>query len=266
MAESNMGGRHLVVTGGAGALGAAVARSLVQSGATVTVLDRVKPQANALPPSVRSFEVDLSDEASVRRAFEALERLDGSIHCAGGFGMTPISETSLADFEAMWRMNTVSCYLCCREAVRAMRRSAPLASGSHGGGDGRHRGAEPSDAAPAARREVDAGRGGMPRGWIVNVAARPALQPVGGMTAYSASKAAVVSLTQSLAVELLSEGILVNAVAPSMMDTPSNRSAMPDADHSKWPSVDDVASVIRALASPRNRVTSGAIVPVYGAA
>ena len=84
------------------------------------------------------------------------------------------------------------------------------------------------------------------------------------MTAYTASKAAVAALSVALAEEVVPRGILVNAVAPSIMDTPANRAAMPKADHAKWPKVDEVAATILFLASPENLVTRGAVVPVYG--
>jgi NAD(P)-dependent dehydrogenase (short-subunit alcohol dehydrogenase family) len=86
------------------------------------------------------------------------------------------------------------------------------------------------------------------------------------MTAYAASKAGVAALTEALAQEVAPDGILVNAVAPSIMDTPANRAAMPKADHAAWPKVEEVAATIVFLASPENRVTRGAIVPVYGKA
>ncbi|MBK7857416.1 MAG: SDR family oxidoreductase [Archangiaceae bacterium] len=101
---------------------------------------------------------------------------------------------------------------------------------------------------------------------LVNVASRAALVPSGGSIAYAASKAAVVMLTQSLAEELKPRQVLVNAVAPSVMDTPANRKAMPDADFSRWPSTQNVARAILWLASPQNVLTSGAVVPVYGQA
>ncbi|MBT6897736.1 MAG: SDR family NAD(P)-dependent oxidoreductase, partial [Rhodobacteraceae bacterium] len=119
--------------------------------------------------------------------------------------------------------------LSCREAVRAMRRSE---------GQGR----------------------------IVNVAARPALVPTAGMVSYTASKAAVASMTQSLGEELAAESIFVNAVVPSVMNTPANRAAMPDADHSLWPSVNDVAETMVFLLSPTNASTRGGLIPVYGKA
>jgi NAD(P)-dependent dehydrogenase (short-subunit alcohol dehydrogenase family) len=103
-------------------------------------------------------------------------------------------------------------------------------------------------------------------GRIVNVSSRPALVPTGGMIAYTTAKAAVSSITQCLAEEVKPDGILVNAVVPSIMDTPANRAAMPKADFSKWPKVEEVAAAILFLASGENALTSGALVPVYGKA
>jgi NAD(P)-dependent dehydrogenase (short-subunit alcohol dehydrogenase family) len=98
------------------------------------------------------------------------------------------------------------------------------------------------------------------------VAARPALEwrSGAGMVAYTASKAAVAALTAALAEEVANAGILVNAVAPSIMDTAANRAAMPKADYDAWPKVEEVAATICFLASPDNKVTRGGIVPVYG--
>ena len=109
-----------------------------------------------------------------------------------------------------------------------------------------------------------AGRGGR----IVNVAARPGLEwrSGAGMVAYASSKAAVAAMTVALAEEVAKDGILVNAVAPSIMDTPANRKAIPDADFASWPKVEEVAATIAFLASPDNAVTRGGIVPVYGKA
>jgi NAD(P)-dependent dehydrogenase (short-subunit alcohol dehydrogenase family) len=107
-----------------------------------------------------------------------------------------------------------------------------------------------------------AGRGGR----IVNVTARPGLEwrTGGGMVAYTATKAAVAALTVALAQEVVKDGILVNAIAPSTIDTPANRKSMPDADHASWPKPEEIAQTILFLASPANQVTRGAIVPVYG--
>jgi NAD(P)-dependent dehydrogenase (short-subunit alcohol dehydrogenase family) len=144
--------------------------------------------------------------------------------------MAPIADTSFDDFQQMFSINTLTCFLCCREAVKKMRQF---------------------------RATGYCGR-------IVNVAARPAVVPTGGMIAYSTSKAAVASLTRCLAEEIKADGILVNAVAPSIMDTPANRAAIPDGDYDRWPKVEQVAETIVYLASPTNAITSGALVPVYG--
>ena len=100
----------------------------------------------------------------------------------------------------------------------------------------------------------------------MNVASRPALEWRTGarMTAYTASKAAVAAFTAALAEEVAGQGVLVNAVAPSILDTPQNRKSMPKADFQAWPKVGEVASTILFLASPENQVTRGAVVPVYG--
>jgi NAD(P)-dependent dehydrogenase (short-subunit alcohol dehydrogenase family) len=211
-AMGSLTGKQVVVTGGRGALGRAVLVVLSDAGGTVHVPD-----------------VDLSIEEDVVAFYRALPGLWASIHLAGGYAGGALADTSLADFRAMHDKNAVTCFLCCREAVKVMRRSA-------------------------------AG------GRIVNVAARPALVPARETSAYAASKAAVASLTQSLGAELVGEGILVNAVVPSMMDTPANRQAMPDADFSRWPTTQEVARAIAFLASPENTLTSGALVPVYGRA
>ena len=139
----------------------------------------------------------------------------------------PVADTDKAKAQAQIDMNFMSCFLCCRAAIKTM------------GGDG---------------------------GRIVNVAARPALEWRAGanMSAYGAAKAAVAALTVALSEEVAKDGILVNAVAPSIMDTPTNRKDMPKADFDKWPKVEKVAATIVFLASPENRVTRGAIVPVYG--
>jgi len=173
--------------------------------------------------------VDLSNETAATTYYAGLPPLWASIQLAGGYAMAPIAETSLADFEKQWRMNAVTCFLACREAVRSIRKA---------GGGGR----------------------------IVNVAARPVLVPTPGMTAYVASKASVAAMTQALAAELLAEGILVNAVLPSLIDTPANRAAMPKADHATWPKPADIASMIAFLVSPDNALSSGALIPVYGRA
>jgi NAD(P)-dependent dehydrogenase (short-subunit alcohol dehydrogenase family) len=228
--------RHVVVTGGTGALGIAVVEALIQAGAVCHVPWHTEAEAERFPHRghrqvVLVGNTDLTDEAGVSRLFDGVSRLWASIHLAGGFAMAPVAETSKSALMRQVEMNFVTAFLCCRAAIPRMKL----------GGDG---------------------------GRIVNVAARAALEwrSGAGMAAYTASKAGVAALTAALAEEVAKDGILVNAVAPSIMDTPANRKAMPKADYSAWPKVEEVAQTILFLASPNNQVTRGAIVPVYGKA
>ena len=225
-------GRHIVVTGGAGALGTAVVTALIEAGATCRVpcFDEAEAKRFTLRDN-KQVEVivagNLADEGVVTKVYSGLTSLWASIQIAGGFAAGPLVQTAVATIRQQIDQNLLSCMLCCRAAVQAM-----------------------------------AGKGGR----IVNVSARPALEwRIGaGMTAYATSKAGVAAFTAGLAEEVVKDGILVNAVAPSTMDTGANRHAMPKADFTLWPKVEDVAATIVFLASPDNRVTRGGIVPVYG--
>jgi NAD(P)-dependent dehydrogenase (short-subunit alcohol dehydrogenase family) len=237
---ADLDGKHVVVTGATGGLGGAVVALLLEHGAVchVPMVEREVPPHTAWGGHARVSAqggVALGKEDEVVAYYAAQPPLWASIHLVGGFAMGSIVETDLAAFEKMHQLNAVTSFLCCREAVRSIRRRA--------------------DAPGAA-----------PGGRIVNVAARPALVPAGGMIAYTTSKAAVASLTQCLAAELVAESILVNAVVPSIIDTPANRASMPKADYAKWPKPAEIADAIAHLVSPGNRLTSGALVPVYGAA
>jgi NAD(P)-dependent dehydrogenase (short-subunit alcohol dehydrogenase family) len=223
-------GKHVVITGGAGALGTAVAGMLLKAGATCTIPYVHDAEAQRFPhrndAKVKLIAVtDLADEAMVAKVYDGTKPW-ASIQIAGGFAMGKVAATDKAALMAQIDDNLVSCFLCCRAAVNAM---------------------------------TDGGR-------IVNVAARPALEwrSGAGMTAYTIAKTGVAALTVALAEEVVKDGILVNAVAPSIMDTPMNRKDMPKADFEAWPKVEEVAATIVYLASPDNRVTRGAIVPVYG--
>lgn len=231
-------GLHVVVTGGTGALGTALVNLLLERGAHchVPAMDDADAARWSLAKDPRvtvRAGFDLSNEADVERFYAGLPGLWASIHVAGGYAGGPILETTPVTARKMLATNAMSAFLCCREAVRRIR----------GGG--------PADAPP-------------PGGRIVNVAAKPAIVPTGGLAAYAMSKAAVATLTLSLAEELRDEGIWVNAVVPSTMDTGANRAAMPGADFTRWPKVTEVAETIAFLASPTNASTRGALVPVYG--
>jgi NAD(P)-dependent dehydrogenase (short-subunit alcohol dehydrogenase family) len=226
--------RHVVVTGGTGALGCALVSALIEAGAFchVPYIDAAEAERSALRTHARvklMGEVELSDETAVAKLYASVPQLWASIHVAGGFAMAAVADTTKSDLMKQVDMNFVTAFLCCAAAVRTMTRT---------GAPGR----------------------------IVNVATRPALEwrSGAGMAAYTASKAAVAALTVALAEEVAKQGILVNAIAPSTMDTPANRKAMPKADHAAWAKVEEVAATILFLASPENRVTRGAVVPVYG--
>jgi NAD(P)-dependent dehydrogenase (short-subunit alcohol dehydrogenase family) len=229
----NFQDRHVVITGGTGALGTAVVGALIERGAACHVPYLHEAEAERFPHrGHKNVAVtalgNLADEALVASYYEGIPQLWASIHIAGGFALAPIEKSDKAVLMEQVETNLVSAYLCCRAAVQAMRR----------GGGGR----------------------------IVNVTARPALEPRQGasMTAYTAAKAGVAALTVALGEEVAKDGILVNAVAPSIMDTPANRKSMPKADFASWPKVEEVAATIVFLASPENAVTRSAIVPVYG--
>ena len=225
--------KNVVVTGGTGALGTAVVGALLEAGARCTVsfvhLSEAQRFAHSDHERVKLVAVhDLADEPAIAKLYDGLTPW-ASIHLAGGFAAGAIADTAKAALVDQFERNLVTCFLCCQAAVNAMR------SGGQGGR-------------------------------IVNVAARPALEwrHGAGMVAYTAAKAGVAALTVALAEEVAHDNILVNAVAPSIMDTPANRTAMPQADHDAWPKLDEVAATILFLASPDNRVTRGAVVPVYG--
>ena len=226
--------RHVVVTGGTGALGTAVTAALLEAGAichlpyrSAAALDRFPHREHRRVSLVAVGE--LADEAEVMRFYGGLQQLWASIHLAGAYAPAPLAESDKPLLMSQLETNLVSAYVCSRAAALAMRR---------------------------------AGAGGR----IVNVAARQALEPRigGGSVAYTIAKSGVSALTTALGAELAGEGILVNAIAPSIMDTPGNRAAIPKAPFDSWPKVEEVAATILYLASPANRATRGAVVPVYG--
>lgn len=220
---------HFVVTGATGELGGSVAELLLARGAVCHLPVRSAGKLGGGLERARVTEgIDLGDEMAVESFYRDLPGVWASIHCAGAFAFTPIEGARGVDLDKMLTVNARSAFLCAREAARRMR---------------------------AAKRG----------GRIVNVVSRQALDPRRGasMVPYTMSKAAVAALTVALAEELAPDRIGVNAVAPSILDTPANRSAMPGADVSKWVRVEELAETMLFLASPVC-LASGTIVQVYG--
>lgn len=225
-------GRCIVVTGGFGALGRALARRLTEDGARVALVDRAVEPASALPAGVSAAigAVDLGDESACIAAYEqvrkALGAIDGVVNVAGGFTWEPVEGGSLETWDRMYEMNVRTAVVSCRAALSHL-----IATGN---------------------------------GRIVNVGALAALKAGMGMAAYAASKSGVVRLTESLAEELKDRGVTVNAVLPSIIDTPTNRADMPDSDFSRWVPPEKLSAVISFLLSDDASAVTGASLPVAG--
>jgi len=225
----------VLVTGAAGNLGLAVAEAFFERGANVVLLGRRREEltkvygsANARRMLAPADVLDQAEvEAAVASAIERFERIDVLCNIAGGFRMgAPVYETTDEMWQAMLDVNARSVITMARAVVPRM-----LAAGS---------------------------------GKIVNVAAMAALKGGAGMGAYAASKSATIRVTETMAAELRDKGINVNCVMPSIIDTPQNRAAMPDADPRRWVAPAALAEVILFLASDAARAIHGAAIPVVG--
>jgi NAD(P)-dependent dehydrogenase (short-subunit alcohol dehydrogenase family) len=234
--------RVAIVTGGTGALGRAVVENFLVAGARVAVPWVVQDEvpmlkqhlAGRFPDSqIMLARADVGEESQVARFVEAavarFGKVDILVNLVGGFwGGKPISETTTAEWDSMFALNLRTAFLCCRAVV-------PIMQKNH-------------------------------YGRIVSVTSRSGLTGAGDFAAYAIAKGAIATLTASLAEEVLSDGVMVNAVAPSTIDTEANRKAMPKAKHENWVKPTDIAATIAYLCSEDCRVTSGAVVPVYGRA
>jgi NAD(P)-dependent dehydrogenase (short-subunit alcohol dehydrogenase family) len=230
--------RVVIVTGAAGNLGSAVARAFQASGANLVLVDHkpgrlpsLFPELPGSPDHLLVASVDLTDEGAVQKmveeVLERFGRVDVLVNAAGGWrGGKPVHETSLDTLDFLLNLNTRSVFIASRAVTPSM---------------------------------LDRGSGK-----IINVAARAALGAAAKNGAYSASKSAVVRLTETMAAELKHEGINVNCVLPGTIDTPQNRQSMPKANHSRWVPPEAIADVILFLASDAAWPVIGAAVPVYG--
>jgi len=221
----------VAVTGGLGALGQAVVRALRAAGARVAVLDRMNAPAGVADPDVLvQGGIDLADgaqaDAALERAAAELGGLDALVNIAGTFRWETLEQGSAETWDFLYRVNV-------RTAVSASKAALPHLK-TRGGGR------------------------------IVNIGAGAAAKAGAGMGPYAASKSAVARLTESLAEELKDQGVNVNAVLPSIIDTAQNRADMPKADFSRWVAPEALADVIVFLLSPAARAVTGALIPVSG--
>lgn len=219
----------IAITGGFGVLGQAVCAAALAAGAKVALIDAAAAQQGAPEGAIALGGVDLTNAAAAAEAFaEIADRLGGLdvlVNVAGGFVWQTLADGDPDQWERMFRLNTVTCVTASRAALPYLLKSR-------------------------------AGR-------IVNVGAGGAVKAGAGMGAYAASKAGVHRLTESLAEELKGR-VTVNAVLPSIIDTPTNRADMPDADPSAWVTPDEVAQAILWLGSAVASGVTGALLPVSG--
>ena len=220
----------VIVTGGFGVVGLVVGKAALAAGAHVTLLD-VGP-SDMIEPHERLLAlggVDLTDFAATQQAFDAVAsrwgRIDALANVAGGFQWQTIGDGDLATWTDLFRMNVLT-------AVTAIKAGLPYLTASNGA--------------------------------IVNVAAAAAREAKAGMGAYAASKAGVLRLTESAADELKEAGVRVNAILPTIIDTPRNRADMPEADFAKWATPEQIARTILFLLSDDARAITGAEILVSG--
>lgn len=234
----NVKGQITIITGAVGNLGAATARLFQQAGAKTVLVDhspnRIREAFKDIadsPDHLLAGGIDLSDASAlgglVGQALGKFGRVDALLNTVGGYsGGKPVHETDLADWDFLFNINVRTTLLCCRAVIPQMLKQQ--------------------------------------HGKIINVSSRAGLSGSAGYAAYSASKSAVMRLTESLAEELKASNINVNCVMPGTIDTPQNRAAMPGADFSKWVEPGAIAEVIQFLASDASRTINGAALPVFG--
>lgn len=236
--SNQLAGKVIIVTGSVGNLGQATARSLHEVAAKTVLVDRSDdrlrenyPDLVDSPDHLLAGGTDLTNPDSLTRmvqsACDRFGQIDALVNTVGGWrGGKSVQETDLTDWDFLFGVNLRTTLLCCRAVIPQMLRQG--------------------------------------HGKIVNVASRDGLIGGAGYSAYSASKSAVLRLTESMAAELKTSNINVNCIMPGTIDTPQNRKAIPNGDFSKWVEPEAIADVILFLLSDAARAINGVAVPVYG--
>jgi NAD(P)-dependent dehydrogenase (short-subunit alcohol dehydrogenase family) len=218
-------GRTVLVTGSSGALGAGLVAAFTEAGADVVGVDRAAPDDRAIVDGARYEVVDLTDDADVAALFDRIGTPWAVVSTVGGFApRTSLAELDLAELDHQITLNLTTAAVVTKHAMRAM----------HPVGEGR----------------------------IVLTASKAATATKTNGFAYSVSKLAVLHLMRMASEEVAETGICVNCVVPSIIDTPANRAAMPDADHDTWPKIPDLAHAYVFLAAPASSAVNGAALPV----
>lgn len=222
-------GQVVAITGAFGALGSAVVRAVLAQGAKVAAIDRAGEPHESLGAAHLFGNIDLTNELSTRTTMDVivgkLGRLDALVNIAGGFRWETVAEGKLETWDQLYQLNLRTVVCACKAAL-------PLLPDNGGR--------------------------------IVNIGANGAMKAGAGMGAYAASKSGVARLTEALAEELKERGITVNALLPSIIDTPANRADMPQADFGKWVTPAQLADVIVFLLSSKSQAVTGALLPVTG--
>lgn len=228
-------GKVALIAGGTGGLGRAVSLAFLNRGATVHVTYRSEDELAALKSAagepatfLAGHRADVTSEDETQELVRSIGRLDILVNTVGAYaGGTPLWETDVATYERMMALNVRSGFVLARSVVPVMQHQRS--------------------------------------GVLVNVSSRSAVDHTAGASAYAASKAAALAMTDSLAADLNGSGVRVNTVLPSIIDTDANRQAMPDADFAKWPKPEQIADVILFLCSEEAKLIHGAAIPVFGA-
>jgi NAD(P)-dependent dehydrogenase (short-subunit alcohol dehydrogenase family) len=217
--------RRVLITGAAGALGSAVVTKFVTAGDAVIAIHSPAEK----PPAIAGVEwmpADLTDRKSVFDLFSRVGELDAVIHCAGGFRFAMIEALTLEDIKFLVALNFEAAFYVAGAAIPVLRKKK--------------------------------------EGTLLFISAAATLNPAPGMSAYAATKAAVNAMVVSLGAELKNDGVRVNAVMPSTIDTPANRKSMPNADATKWVPAEEIAELLYDLTLPKSRSITGALIPITG--